>query len=131
LVHAFYRRIWNDGDLAAASEILAPDFRFRGSLGAELVGIPSFLEYVRSVRTALEDYRCDVLVCVTEGDRAFAKMRFSGRHVGVFRGYQPAGRPVDWLGAALFEFQRSQIVDLWVLGDLVSLEAALARNQAS
>ena len=68
VVGAFYDRIWNDGDLEAAWVLLKPDFRFRGSLGAELRGIPPLLEYVRSVRDALADYRCDILDCVSECD---------------------------------------------------------------
>ena len=125
LVKAFYQRIWNDGDLDAARELLTDDFVFRGSLGAELFGVAAFTGYVRSVREALADYRCDILTCVSEGERAFAKMRFSGRHVGTLRGYAPTGRPVQWLGAALFRFDGAAIAHLWVLGDLVSLDAML------
>lgn len=130
LVEAFYQRIWNDGDLDAARELLTDDFVFRGSLGAELRGIAAFMGYVRSVRDALAGYRCDILECVSEGERAFAKMRFGGRHVGTFRGYAPTGKPVQWLGAALFRFEGPAIADLWVLGDLVSLDAMLKANQA-
>jgi predicted ester cyclase len=128
LVEAFYERIWNQGDLKAAGELLAVGFTFRGSLGAELRGIPAFLDYVRSVREPLAGYRCEILECVAEGDRAFAKMQFGGRHVGVFRGYPPTGKPVQWLGAALFRFESGVIADLWVLGDLASLEATLKAN---
>jgi predicted ester cyclase len=81
----------------AAAEILAPDFAFRGSLGPEMRGREAFCEYVRSVRTPLEGYRCDILDCVTEGEKAFAKMRFSGVHVGPFRGYTPTGKSVHAL----------------------------------
>jgi predicted ester cyclase len=129
-VEAFYQRIWNDGDLDAVRELLTDDFVFRGSLGAELRGIAAFTDYVRSVREALAGYRCDVLECVSEGERAFAKMRFGGRHVDMFRGYTPTGKPVQWLGAALFRFEGSAVAELWVLGDLVSLDAMLKANQA-
>jgi predicted ester cyclase len=128
LVEAFYERIWNQGDINAASELLAVGFTFRGSLGAELRGIPAFLDYVRSVREPLAGYRCEIMECVAEGDRAFAKMQFGGKHVGAFRGYPPTGTSVQWLGAALFRFEAGVIADLWVLGDLASLEATLEAN---
>jgi hypothetical protein len=35
LGEAFYRRIWNQGELAAASQLLAEDFAFRGPLGSK------------------------------------------------------------------------------------------------
>lgn len=130
-VETFYRRIWNGGDLDAASDLLTDAFVFRGSLGAELQGRDEFLTYVRSVRSALADYHCEVLECVTEGDRAFAKMRFSGRHVERFRGFPPTGKPVHWLGAALFQFDGLAIAQLWVLGDLLGLEAVLKANQVA
>lgn len=130
LVEAFYQRIWNVGDLQAASELLTTDFSFRGSLGTELRGQDAFKSYVRSIRSALAEYRCEILECVTERDRAFAQMRFSGRHVGVFLGYDPTGKAVHWHGAALFRFKGDAISELWVLGDLVGLEAILKANQA-
>lgn len=126
LVDAFYERIWNAGDLGAAAELLAPDLSFRGSLGAELRGRAAFLDYVRSVRSALSDYRCEILDCVAEGDRAFARMRFSGRHTGPFRGHAPTGERVTWSGAALFRTADGRIAEVWVLGDLAGLDLLLA-----
>ena len=55
-------------------------------------------------------------------------MRFSGVHIAPFRGYAPTGKPVQWLGAALFRIHGHQIAELWVLGDLVSLDAVLEEN---
>ena len=130
-VATFYDRIWNRGDLDAVSNLLTDAFVFRGSLGDELHGRSEFLTYVRSVRTALADYHCEILECVAEGDRVFAQMRFSGRHVEVFRGFPPTGKPVHWLGAALFQFEGPAIARLWVLGDLLGLDAVLHANQAS
>jgi predicted ester cyclase len=81
------------------------------------------------VRSALANYRCHVLECVAEGDRAFAKMEFSDLHVAPFRGFQPTGKVVYWLGAALFRFENGMIADLWILGDLAGLDLVLEKNQ--
>ena len=129
LVTTFYQRIWNDGDVHGASELLTPDFSFRGSLGAELQGLDAFKDYVRSVRAALANYRCDVLACVTEGNQAFARMRFSGKHVGLFLGHRPTAKFVQWEAAALFDLDGQRISRLWVLGDLAGLEAVLKANE--
>ena len=87
LVSAFYERIWNRGELAAIPELLAENFSFRGSLGPEMCGWEAFANYVRSVRGSLGNYRCEILGCVSEPERAFAKMRFSGIHVAEFCGF--------------------------------------------
>jgi predicted ester cyclase len=129
LVNAFYQRIWNAGDLDAADGLLSDDFSFRGSLGNELRGREAFKGYVRSVRNALDGFRCDILEGITEDKRAFAKMRFSGVHTREFRGHAPTGCPVYWLGAAFFRFDAGAIADLWVLGDLAGLDALLKENQ--
>jgi steroid delta-isomerase-like uncharacterized protein len=127
-VATFYERIWNAGDLGAVSALLTPDFSFRSSLGTEMRGRDAFTDYVRSIRSALSNYRCDISECVAEGEQAFARVLFSGRHVGVFRGYQPTGRLVSWQGAALFRFRSELISSLWVLGDVAALDAALGEN---
>ena len=129
LVNAFYKRIWNAGYLSAASNLLTVDFVFRGSLGNELQGHDAFSDYVRSVRGALAEYRCEILECVVEEERAFAKMRFSGIHVAMFRGFQPTGKPVSWLGAAFFRCKDGLIAELWVLGGLAELDTLLRNNQ--
>lgn len=128
LVEAFYARIWNGGDLAATSELLSDGFSFRGSLGGETRGRDAFTEYVRSVRSVLADYQCEIVDCVAEGKKAFAKMRFSGIHVAPFRGHEPTGKTVHWYGAALFIFDDEVIAELWVLGDLAGLDAILRAN---
>jgi len=126
LVAEFYARIWNARDLAAVDELLTPDFAFRGSLGDELRGRAAFAGYAGALLAALADYRCDIEECVAEGERAFAKMLFSGRHVGVLRGRPATGRRVAWSGAALFTLRDERIAGLWVVGDLTALDAALA-----
>ena len=128
LVADFYQRIWNAADRSALDQLLSADFVFRGSLGPELRGHVPFWDYVCNVRSALADYRCEILECVAEQHLAFAKMRFSGMHVANFRGYRPSGLPVHWHGAALFRFERDRIRELWVLGDLAGLDELLRSN---
>ncbi len=132
LVASFYADIWNRGDLSFVPVLLREDFTFRGSLGAERRGHEGFSEYVRTVRGALGDYRCDILDLVCEGSRAFARMRFSGVHRADFLGHPPSGKRVEWMGAALFTSgDEGRLADLWVLGDvhglLGQLEAGTAR----
>lgn len=131
VVARFYEDIWEKGDLEAASRLVSEDFAFRGSLGVEVRGRDRFLEYVRAVRAAVGDYRCEILACVAEGNHAFAKVRFSGIHAGVLRGYPPTGKHIAWIGAALFRFDGYVIAELWVLGDLAGLDTVLAANSAA
>ena len=61
-----------------------------------------------------------------EERRAFARVRFSGVHVGQLLGYAPTGKRVEWMGAALFTAgEDGRLADLWVLGDVLALTAQL------
>ncbi len=106
LVEAFYARIWNKGDLAAADGLLSRELCFRGSLGKELRGLDAFKDYVRPVRSALADYNCEILDCVAEGNRAFAKMRFGGAHVAPFSGLPTHGKGRSLAGRCPIPFRK-------------------------
>jgi predicted ester cyclase len=127
-VEAFDDRVWNRGDKAAIPELIHADFTFRGSLGPTMTGHAAFSAYVDGVTEALADYRCTILDVVSEGERAFARMRFEGIHQAQFLGFAPTGRRVEWAGAALFTLKSDKIADLWVLGDLQGLREQLQRN---
>ena len=131
LVSSFYDRVWNAGDRSALDALVTDDFRFQGSLGPAIVGRDAFWQIVTTVRTALSGYTCEILACVSEEAEAFAKMQFSGTHVGEFRNHAPTGLGVAWHGAALFQFEDTRIREIWVLSDTTALDAALAANAVS
>ena len=126
LVEAFYFEVWNRADEDRAREILADSFRFRGSLGAERVGPDGFIAYMRDVHRALGDYRCIIDELVADGDRAAARMRFTGKHRAEFLGVAATGRQITWAGAAFFRFERGRISNVWVLGDVDELRRQMA-----
>lgn len=128
-VTRFYEVLWDAQDRDAIPTLLHEDFTFRGSLGIDKTGHDGFAEYVDMVHAALGDYRCHIEALVEEGDRVFAKMKFTGIHVGEFLGYAPSGKRVSWQGCALFTFDGDLIADVWVLGDLKSLEAQLENHR--
>jgi steroid delta-isomerase-like uncharacterized protein len=125
LVRRFYGDVWNAHDRDAVAELLTEDFRFRGSLGRESVGLAAFADYVDSVHESLGDYRCEIEELVSEGESAFARMSFSGVHRGLLLGQPPTGKRVSWAGAALFHASGGKLESLWVLGDLDSLRRQL------
>lgn len=127
-VKRFYRVLWDAHDKDQIPSVLHADFTFRGSLGQEKRGHAGFAEYVDKVHEALGEYRCIIEELVSESDKVFAKMKFTGIHKGKFLGYSPTQQRVSWNGCALFTFRGDKIADLWVLGDLTSLEKQLEEN---
>jgi predicted ester cyclase len=125
LVERFYYEVWNQADEEVAREILHPDFRFRASLGPERIGPEGFIDYMRSIHTALANYTCIIDDLITMGHRAAARMTFKGLHRARFFEVEPTGREIRWVGGAFFTTDGEQIVELWVLGDVDSVKRQL------
>ncbi len=128
VVESFYADVWNRHDKSKIPVLLRADFTFRGSLGITKFGHDGFASYLDLVHESLEGFRCDILDLVIEEPKAFARMRFSGRHRGKLFDLPPTGKRVEWAGAALFTFREGQVADLWVLGDVHGLIRQLEHN---
>lgn len=121
-VRKFYEVIWNQHDPGAIPVVLHENITFRGSLGITRHGHEEFTEYLDTVHRALGEYQCVINDLVCEANKVFARMTFSGIHRGELMGCKPTGKRVTWVGAALFTFEADKVKDLWVLGDLASLQ---------
>lgn len=128
-VRKFYEVLWGDHNKEAIPSILHENVSFRGSLGQEKRGHDGFSEYVGMVHNALEGYKCIIEDLVEESEKVFAKMSFTGIHRNEFMGYSPSHKRLTWKGCALFTFEGERIFDVWVLGDLKSLEDQLKQNE--
>ncbi|MDH3670632.1 MAG: ester cyclase [Gammaproteobacteria bacterium] len=128
-VKKFYRVLWDAHDNDQIPSVLHEDFAFRGSLGQEKRGHAGFAEYVDMVHDALGEYRCIIEELVSESNKVFAKMKFTGIHKGEFLGYSPTQQRVSWNSCALFTFRGDKVANLWVLGDLASLQKQLQENR--
>jgi predicted ester cyclase len=117
----FYEELWNRWELDVADEIVAPDVRFRGSLGANLVGIDAFKGYVEQVRAAFPDWHNQVDELIAAGETIVARLTCSGTHRGELFGIAPTGRRVTYVTAAIFRLHDGRIEHAWVVGDTQEL----------
>ena len=131
LVQRFYHEVWNNADEHVAKEILAEDFRFRGSLGSEKLGQDGFIEYMLSIHRALADYQCIIEDLITTDSRASARMTFKGKHQAELFGIEATGKEIKWAGAAFFTVKNGRLTELWVLGDIDSIKQQLASSTSS
>jgi predicted ester cyclase len=125
LVHEFYERLWNAWDDAAVEDVLAPGFTFRGSLGQETVGLDAWRGYRDGIRSGSHDFRNEVVDLVVSGDRAAARLRYTGTHSGPLLGLAGTGRPFEYAGAAFFTALGGRLTSAWVLGDVEGLRRQL------
>lgn len=125
LVRRFYRDLWNRWDDGAVDDVLSDDFTFRGSLGIETVGREEWRRYRDHVRAGSSDFHNEVLTLVVQGDRAAARLRYTGTHSGPLVGVEATGRTFSYSGAAFFAADRGRLTSAWVLGDLAGLREQL------
>jgi predicted ester cyclase len=121
LIGRFYDDMWNQFDKAVFPDILDPHIKFRGSLGQEKVGYTEFGDYVDFIQAFSPDFHNTVLTTISEDDRTFARLSYTGTHQGEVFGIQPTGRTFEYAGAAVFVFGRNGIAEVWVLGDIHGL----------
>ena len=126
LVHRFYDELWNVWDDAAVGVVLHPDLRFRGSLGQETSGLTEWRAYRDGVRASVPDFHNDVVDLLVDGERAAARLVWSGTHLGTLLGIPATGRRFAYDGAAFFTARDRLLAEIWVVGDLGALRSQLA-----
>ena len=125
LVSRFYHDLWNRWDDEGVEELLHEDFTFRGSLGTETRGRDEWRSYRDAVRAGSSDFHNEILDLVADGDRAAARLRYTGSHTGPLAGLPATGRRFSYAGAAFFIGDARQLTSAWVLGDLTALREQL------
>ena len=113
--------MWNKFDKRVFTEILDPEISFRGSLGQHKKGYKELGEYVDFIRTAFPDFHNEVIETISQGNRTFARLSYTGTHKGELFGIKPTGRKVQYSGAAVFTIKNDKISEVWVLGDIYGL----------
>lgn len=125
LVKKFIADIWNRGEIDLIPEVCSPSLRFNGNTGFDRVGHDGLARMVATIRDALDDYHCEIHSMVVEHNKAFCRLRFTGKHTGHLLGYPPTGKVVAWMGATEFTCQHGKILKVWELGDIKTLEEQL------
>ena len=125
LVKKFIADIWNRGEVDLIPEVCSPSLRFNGNTGFDRVGHDGLARMVATIRDALDDYHCEIHSMVVEHNKAFCRLRFTGKHTGNLLGYPPTGKVVGWMGATEFTCQNGKILKVWELGDIKTLEEQL------
>ena len=121
LIERFYHDMWNQFDKSVFSELLTEDLEFRGSLGQHKRGYSEFGEYIDFIQRAFPDFHNHIEEIISEGNRSFARLTYTGTHQGELFDVAPTGRRIEYAGAAVFSFRSGRVASVWVLGDIYGL----------
>lgn len=124
-VRRLWRVLWSADAGDAIGELVAPEVRFRGTLGDLKTGLDGVSEYVARVQDAFPDFGAEIDQLIEEHDQIAARMTLSGTHRGEIFGIPPNGRKISYPAVAIHRFENGRITSIWVVGDTRLLEAQI------
>ncbi len=123
LMRRFYEEVFNQRNLAAIDDFVAPTF-FNHS--ASQLGLPAGdLEHVKQflsmVMQSFPDLHYAVEDLIAEGDKIVTRLSLSGTQQGAFMGIPPTGKQATISDIEIFRFTNGKAVECWVQVDFLGL----------
>jgi steroid delta-isomerase-like uncharacterized protein len=134
IVHDWFERVWNAGQVDAIDELLADDARIHGLKGADgsdVGGPAEFRQMHTAFRDAFPDMSIAVDECLVDGDRMAFRCRVRGTHSGGGLGVEATGQPVEFIGMGFVRVRDGQIVEAWNTFDFQAMNQQIGRGPGS
>jgi steroid delta-isomerase-like uncharacterized protein len=116
---ALARRIieeaWNQGNMDAVDELMAPDYAGHHSLVPKQP--PSrelYKQFIVRTRAAFPDMHARIEDQIAEGDLVVTRWSVQGTHQGTFRGQSPTGKGMIVTGIIIERFVNGKAVEGWM-----------------
>ncbi len=117
-----YNELFNQGNLAIAEEVVAPDFiNHEVPPGLPNRGPEAMRQVVMMLRRAFPDLHFKVEELIAEGDTVAGRVTMSGTHQGPFMGIAPTGRSVQQAHIHFVRFVDGKAVEQRAVRDDLTL----------
>jgi steroid delta-isomerase-like uncharacterized protein len=120
LVHRFVEEFWNQGNTAAADELMASDVEIHMPTG-ETFDLDELKRFNSSWRESFPDWHSTFEELVAEGDRVAERWTGRGTHLGELMGIPPTGRRVEAPGSVFYRIAGGRIVEFKGQLDMMGL----------
>lgn len=124
IVRRFFDEGPSKGNLAAANELLSPNFALHVPLPSA-PGVQGMKDIITACRAAFEHLDVTVEDMVAEGDKVAARFTARGIHKGNFMNLPPTHKPITMTGIEVFRIGNGKIVGLWGESSLLGLMVQL------
>ena len=123
LVRRWFEEIWNQGNIAAAEELLAPRavLHEAGVSGEPNMDIEEFTVHWRAIRQAVPDIHFDMVFAFEAGEHIAARLVVTGTHTGAGLGLEPTGRAFRITGMVIARVRDGKMIEGWNNFDLLGL----------
>ena len=112
-----YEELLNEGNLAVAEELVAPDFVNHEAPPGRNRGPESMRGLATMLRTAFPDLHFTIEELVAEGDTVAGRLTMSGTHQGPLMGMPPTGRSVQQDHMHFVRFRDGKAIEHWGVRD--------------
>ena len=120
LVRRFVEEFWNQGNTAAADELMTADATIVLP-GSGQVSKESFKAFVTTFRGAFPDWHSTAEELIAEGDQVAERWTGRGTHQSEFQGIAPTGRQVTVPGFVFYRVASGKITEFRGLFDGLSM----------
>jgi len=124
LVRRAIEEVWNQGNVALADELYAPNVHFRNPGVADLRTLEDLKRFVTAFRSAFPDGRTTIEDLIAEGDQAVLRYTFRGTNTGDFVTPMPlpaTGKQVIMTGIAIARLAGGKAVEVLDMSDNLGL----------
>jgi len=120
LVRRFVEEFWNEGNMAAADELMAPGAEIHMPTG-ELVDLDGLKGFAGAFRGSFPDWHSTFEELIAEGDRVAERWTGRGTHRGELQGIPATGRRVEVPGSVFYRIVEGKIVEFRGQFDMMGL----------
>jgi len=107
--------IWNEGNLALANDLLAPDYvQHAADISEDIVGIDAFKEEIANLRTDFPDFNLTTEELIVKNDKIVWRWIFTGTNTGTTSDIPPTGKKVRVSGVDIIHVVNGKFVERWM-----------------
>jgi len=119
-VRCFVEEFWNEGNMSAADELMAPDAEIHMPTG-EMVDLDGLKSFAGTFRGSFPDWHSTVEELIAEGDGVAELWTGRGTHRGELQGIPPTGKRVEVPGSVFYRIVDGKIVEFRGQLDMMGL----------
>lgn len=121
IISRFLEEVINQGNLAAADEIVEENFIELDPLPGQRQGREGLKEIIAMMRAAFPDIHWVADETIAAGDRVVTRFTWTGTHHGSFLGIPPTGKHVTVKGVVIDRLAGGKMADSRILMDSLGM----------
>ena len=116
-IRTAHEELFAKGNIAFLRDLFSPSYVAHVN-GDELRGPEAIEQFVMGVRAAFPDFRYDVVILASEGDRVAWLRTNQGTHQAEYMGVPASGRAITWHDMVVTRYEGGKIAEEWAVTDI-------------